>query len=115
MDEKAVKNFTVTKSDEEEATAEKSTKTIGKFKNAEELHKAYNALEAEFTRRSQRLAEMERRSKLAADNLGTDEQKVKDEFCNANYAEQDDIAFNAQAGATNLCGDIDCQEKNEQS
>ncbi|HKL94052.1 MAG TPA: hypothetical protein VJZ69_02070, partial [Clostridia bacterium] len=29
--------------------------------------------------------------------------------------EQDNIAFNAQAGATNLCGDIDCQEKNEQS
>ncbi len=37
-------------------------KGYGKFKSAEELLKAYNALEGEFTRRSQKLAELEKGS-----------------------------------------------------
>ncbi len=41
--------------------AEHST-ALGKFKNVDALKKAYEALQAEFTRRSQRLKELERRS-----------------------------------------------------
>ncbi|MDD4839200.1 MAG: hypothetical protein PHE93_00820 [Clostridia bacterium] len=55
----------------------KSTVEIGKFKNAEELLKAYNALEAEFTRRSQRLADMEKRSNQAADKKSHSEEGEK--------------------------------------
>jgi len=36
--------------------------SYGKFKSAEELLKAYNSLEQEFTKRSQRLKEMEKKS-----------------------------------------------------
>lgn len=47
-------------------------KPLGKFKNPEELFKAYNALEAEFTRRSQKLSEYERQSaqKQSSDSEG---------------------------------------------
>lgn len=37
-------------------------KSYGKFKSAEELLKAYNALEGEFTKRSQKLSEYEKKS-----------------------------------------------------
>ncbi|MFA6866658.1 MAG: hypothetical protein WCR54_03990 [Clostridia bacterium] len=37
--------------------------SYGKFKNAEELYKAYNALEGEFTKRSQKLKQLEKTSK----------------------------------------------------
>lgn len=75
--------------------------SAGKFKNAEELLKAYNALEAEFTRRSQRLAELERRSKDTADNAGAEGQIVKSEVAFANAKANDETATNAQAIATN--------------
>ncbi len=43
-------------------TGDKKTEvSFGKFKDAESLFRAYNALEAEFTRRSQRLRELEGR------------------------------------------------------
>lgn len=42
----------------EENDAEKSSGTYGKFKDADALLKAYNSLQAEFTRRSQRLKEL---------------------------------------------------------
>jgi len=44
--------------------------SIGKFKNADELYKAYLSLEQEFTRRSQRLRELEKgqKSPLAANS-----------------------------------------------
>ena len=42
-------------------TCDKDTETsYGKFKSAEELLKAYNALESEFTKRSQKLKELEK-------------------------------------------------------
>ena len=43
------------------ADGDKNTETsYGKFKSAEELLKAYNALESEFTKRSQKLKELEK-------------------------------------------------------
>lgn len=53
-------------------------KPLGKFKNPEELFKAYNALEAEFTRRSQKLSEYERQS---AQKQSSDSEGVADNSC----------------------------------
>lgn len=50
---------------------------IGKFKSAEALLEAYKALEAEFTRKSQRLSELE---KEKAQSAIVNEQKVDDEL-----------------------------------
>ena len=62
-------------------TGDKKTEvSFGKFKDAESLFRAYNALEAEFTRRSQRLRELEGRldaDKAKAPNQGGGEQKEK--------------------------------------
>ena len=43
------------------AETEKATPDLGKFRSVEALLNAYNSLEAEFTRRSQRLRELEGR------------------------------------------------------
>lgn len=51
------------------AQSDKTTETsYGKFSSGEELLKAYNALEAEFTRRSQRLKEYEQQNKAKSLN-----------------------------------------------
>ena len=42
-----------------------SKEDFGKFKDAESLLKAYNNLEAEFTKKSQRLAEIETQNEMA--------------------------------------------------
>ena len=45
------------------ASSDKNTEnSYGKFKTADELLKAYNALESEFTKRSQKLKEYEKKS-----------------------------------------------------
>ncbi|NLL56368.1 MAG: hypothetical protein GX242_04040 [Clostridiales bacterium] len=41
------------------ASDKENTASFGKFRNAEELLKAYNSLESEFTKRSQKLRELE--------------------------------------------------------
>lgn len=43
---------------EEKTSVEKTSGTYGKFKDADALWKAYNSLQSEFTRRSQRLKEL---------------------------------------------------------
>ena len=50
---------------------EKHSTALGKFKNVDALKKAYEALQAEFTRRSQRLKELERRSENFSKDKGT--------------------------------------------
>lgn len=50
---------------------------VGKFKSVEALLEAYKALEAEFTRKSQRLSEIE---KEKAQSATVDEQKIEDEL-----------------------------------
>lgn len=50
--------------------------SFGKFKSAEELLKAYNALQSEFTKRSQKLAELEQ-TKAADEWEGQVEEFVK--------------------------------------
>lgn len=57
---------------EKEMGDKKTEVSFGKFKDAESLLGAYNALEAEFTRRSQRLRELEGR--LASDKAKAPEQ-----------------------------------------
>ncbi|MDR3292881.1 MAG: hypothetical protein LBT20_02115 [Clostridiales bacterium] len=47
---------------------ETGTVSYGKFKNADALFRAYLSLEAEFTKRSQRLREIERRLAFASEN-----------------------------------------------
>lgn len=49
-----------------EAEKKEAAAELGKFKNVETLLKAYSELEAEFTRRSQRLRELEKESKAKA-------------------------------------------------
>ena len=48
-----------TAADPAEAEKEQAAAAVGKFKDVEALENAYRALEAEFTRRSQRLRELE--------------------------------------------------------
>jgi hypothetical protein len=50
--------------------AETERVSMGKFKTAQELVKAYGSLEAEFTKRCQRLKELERQIALAAPDDG---------------------------------------------
>ena len=45
-----------------EAEEKRGPALLGKFRSADALAEAYSALEAEFTRRSQRLRELERRA-----------------------------------------------------
>lgn len=45
-----------------EAEREKSSAVLGKFRSVDALAEAYGALEAEFTRRSQRLKELEKQA-----------------------------------------------------
>lgn len=56
---------------------DKNGMSVGKFRNPEELLKAYGELEREFTRRSQRLAEAERRLAAAAQPCAPTEEEWK--------------------------------------
>ena len=51
--------------DTAEAEKKEAAAVLGKFKDVKTLMKAYSDLEAEFTRRSQRLKELEKESKAA--------------------------------------------------
>lgn len=66
-----------------EAEKGEAAAVLGKFKNVETLMKAYSELEAEFTRRSQRLRELEKESKAktvpdgaTASSSSTDEEEL---------------------------------------
>lgn len=56
---------------------DKNKSEVGKFRNPEELMRAYNELEKEFTRRSQRLAEAERKLKEKEAPFNPDEEEWK--------------------------------------
>ena len=56
---------------------DKNKSEVGKFRNPEELMRAYNELEKEFTRRSQRLAEAERKLKEKDAPFNPDEEEWK--------------------------------------
>lgn len=63
----------------QEPSSEKGTSTpLGKFANEQELAKAYRALEAEFTRRSQRLRELEKTSDKGDKSVLPKEEKSED-------------------------------------
>lgn len=55
-----------TENDGEEITQSAGSENLGKFKDAESLLKAYNSLQAEFTKKSQRLSELESEMKPLA-------------------------------------------------
>lgn len=59
---------------EREKGEENTSTVLGKFKDVDALARAYGALQAEFTRRSQRLKELERQ----AENLKEEKQKQTD-------------------------------------
>ena len=61
--------------DGREDCAQKGSAVLGKFKDVDALAKAYSALQAEFTRRSQRLKELERKAENVAGNGETDNAK----------------------------------------
>jgi hypothetical protein len=63
--------------------------SLKKFKTTEALVKAYNALEAEFTKRSQRLRELERR-------IGEGKRDVKEDFAAENDGERGALTSNLQ-------------------
>ena len=67
-----------------EAERGKGSAVLGKFRSVDALAEAYGALEAEFTRRSQRLKELEKQadnfhSALSADSLTAAEKPQKKE------------------------------------
>ncbi len=79
--EKVTQNPNVPLSQEngQEQSLEKGTSTpLGKFANEQELAKAYRALEAEFTRRSQRLRELEKATEKGIKPESTKEYKAED-------------------------------------
>ncbi len=55
-----------------EAEEEKGGTVLGKFKDVNALAEAYSALQAEFTRRSQRLRALEKEAENLAEKKGTD-------------------------------------------
>lgn len=85
--------------------------SYGKFKTAEELLNAYNSLESEFTRRSQRLKELESRQ---AERAETDKWEQKVSALTAKYPVarelQDEIAEELKSEGTRL-EDDNCLEK----
>lgn len=85
--------------------------SYGKFKTAEELLNAYNSLESEFTRRSQRLKELENRQ---AERAETDKWEQKVSALTAKYPVarelQDEIAEELKSEGTRL-EDDNCLEK----
>lgn len=65
-----------------EAESKEAAAALGKFKDVQTLMKAYSDLEAEFTRRSQRLKELEKENKAAPEpdgGKGLPSQKTDDE------------------------------------
>lgn len=71
LDEKLEQDF---------GTLENEGSTIGKFKNAQELLKAYQNLEQEFTKKSQRLKELEKTKEEYADNTDVPAYESQDWF-----------------------------------
>ena len=63
---------------EESATSAQAVGSIGKFKSTESLLNAYNSLQAEFTRKCQRLSELENAAQKTVDSA--------DEFIKENPA-----------------------------
>lgn len=76
MEQANVSGETIDKS-ADSLTGSSQENGVGKFKSAEALLEAYKALEAEFTRKSQRLSELE---KEKAQSATVNEQKVEDEL-----------------------------------
>lgn len=65
-------------STESECAVKQASTVLGKFKDVDALARAYSSLQAEFTRRSQRLKELERKKeKQDVDKGELDEQAVK--------------------------------------
>ena len=87
---------------EEVKGAENGTASYGKFKDADALYAAYNSLQAEFTRRCQRLKELEAKSADAADKDKAGEEK------NASDAEK---FFNADPVPESDNRDDDAKDK----
>ena len=67
---------------EQPINEEKGSNEFGKFKDAESLLKAYNNLEAEFTKKSQKLASLESESLKNQNELNkkAEQERVVDEF-----------------------------------
>ena len=65
MKDNQIREETVT-ADTAEAEVDKAAAVTGKFKDVEALMQAYQALEAEFTRRSQRLKELEANKEISS-------------------------------------------------
>ena len=61
---------------------EKGSNAFGKFKDAESLLKAYNSLEAEFTKKSQKLASLESENEKTLNEINkmAEQEKRVDEF-----------------------------------
>ena len=65
VENKVNENFDI----EKIATSGAADGSIGKFKNTESLLNAYNSLQAEFTRKCQRLSELESKAQSTTDNV----------------------------------------------
>lgn len=63
---------------------------VGKFKNVEDLMQAYDHLQAEFTRKCQRLSELEKKDKMSEENI---EKKFENDFKTFLLNNQDAFAY----------------------
>ena len=89
---------------EENRLEEKGSTAMGKFKSVDALYKAYESLQAEFTRRSQRLKQLEReaenRKEAQSDGGRTEKFKKISEERKAQEAEFDDFVASLESRAT---------------
>lgn len=92
--------------------AKKEEVSYGKFKNADALYSAYNSLQAEFTRRCQRLKELEDRNKKTADGESSGEERLAETEKNFFAAQSLNLgkegkAVEREKGGTNEKGEKD--------
>ena len=100
--------------DPAEADKNSAATAYGKFANAEALYSAYLALEAEFTRRSQRLKELEGGNKVQSDDAPSPKEQTSDsaaplpEEVRRNVIEDYLKTVAAGKGAPILTGGVGC-------
>lgn len=97
MDNLKRKEDEVTAETAETEVEEKAAPDLGKFKDVKTLLEAYSVLEAEFTRRSQKLKELENANKETVPPTGRDEapSRKADEPLAGDIAALDEITKNA--------------------
>lgn len=109
-----------TRQNGEDCEAKEAPTVLGKFKDVNALVRAYSALEAEFTRRSQKLKELERKvgncETAQSEKSGNDGvEKLRMHAAQRRREERDFDKFVAELGTANTCAAEASKEAEKQS